>query len=149
MNISGAYTFNAPPDSVWALLMDPGVISACIPGCHALEPDGENRYRTRLTVALSAITGTYDGTVTVSDIVPGISYRLTAEGQGKPGFVRGSSAIVLRPDGVTTVVDVNGTVETGGTLARLGQRLIGGVSQMMMDRFFGCLWSKLGPPSVV
>jgi len=148
MNISGTFTFDAPPDRVWALLMDPGVISSCIPGCHTLEPDGENRYRARLTVALSAITGTYDGTVTVCDVVPGISYRLTAEGQGKPGFVKGSSAIVLRPDGVATVVDVNGTVETGGPLARLGQRLIGGVSQMMMDRFFGCLQSKLGAPPV-
>ncbi|MGH9254916.1 MAG: CoxG family protein [Vicinamibacterales bacterium] len=143
MEISSTYTFNAPPDRVWALLMDPAVISTCIPGCHALEPDGENRYRARLTVALAAITGTYDGIVTLSDLVPGASYRLTAEGQGKPGFVKGSSFIALRSERDSTVVDVSGTVHMGGTVARLGQRLIGSVSKLMMDRFFGCLQSKI------
>lgn len=143
MDISGTYTFNAPPDRVWALLMDPAVISSCIPGCDRFEPDGENRYRARLTVALAAITGTYEGTVALSDLVPPTSYRLTAEGQGRPGFVKGSSAITLRGEGDSTVVDVTGTVQTGGSIARLGQRLIGGVSKMMLDRFFACLQGKL------
>ena len=67
------------------------------------------------------------------------SYRLTAEGKGRPGFVNGSSAITLRADGKATVVDVTGTVQTGGAIVRLGQRLIGSVSKMMLDRFFACL----------
>jgi len=143
MDISGSYTFDAPPERVWALLMDPAVISACIPGCDSFEPLGNHSYRARLTVALAAITGTYDGTVTLSELVPLSSYRLTAEGQGRPGFVKGNSAITLRADGDTTVVDVTGTVQTGGAIARLGQRLIGGVSKMMLDRFFACLQGKL------
>ena len=61
------------------------------------------------------------------------------EGQGRPGFVKGRSVIALRADGATTIVDVAGTVQTGGPIARLGQRLIGGVSKMMLDRFFACL----------
>ncbi len=142
MDISGSYTFDAPPDRVWALLMDPAVISSCIPGCDRFEPTGENRYRVTLTVALAAITGTYEGTVTLADQVPPSSYRLIAEGQGRPGFVKGSSAITLRADGATTIVDVAGTVQTGGPIARLGQRLIGGVSKMMLDRFFACLQAK-------
>jgi carbon monoxide dehydrogenase subunit G len=34
-------------------------------------------------------------------------------------------------------------VQTGGPIARLGQPLSGGVSKMMLDRFFACLQSKL------
>lgn len=143
MQISGTYRFNAAPDLVWARLMDPAIISTCIPGCNALEPDGENRFRANLTVALAAIAGTYDGTVMLSDLVPGASYRLTAEGQGRPGFIKGDSLVSLIPDGGATIVYVSGTLQTGGTIARLGQRLIGSVSQMMMDRFFGCLQSKV------
>jgi len=75
--------------------------------------------------------------------VPQTSYRLTAEGQGRPGFVKGSAAIALRPDGAATIVDVGVTVQTGGAIARLGQRLIGSVSKMMLDRFFACLQEKL------
>ena len=56
MEISGSYTFNAPPDRVLALLMDPVVLSSCIPGCDRLELAGEDRYVVTLTVGLAAIT---------------------------------------------------------------------------------------------
>ena len=143
MDITGSYTFDASPERVWTVLMDPAVIAACIPGCERLEPDGEDRYKARLAVALAAITGTYDGTVTVADKLPPTSYRLIVEGQGRPGFVKGNAQLALRAEGAQTIVDVSGTVETGGTIARLGQRLIGGVAKMMQDRFFACLQKQL------
>src|SRR3982751_402707 len=145
MEISGSYTFNAPPDRVWALLMDPAVLASCIPGCDRFEPDGDNRYTITMTVGLAAITGTYTGTVVLTDLVPQTSYGLVVEGQGRPGFVKGTSAIGLRGEGATTVVEVSAPVQTGGPIARLGQRLVGGVAKMMMDRFFECLQSKLQP----
>ena len=147
MEISGSYTFNAPPDRVWALLMDPVVLASCIPGCERFEPDGVNRYNVTLTVGLAAITGTYNGTVVLTDMMPNTSYGLVVEGQGRPGFVKGSSAIVLRAEGAATAVDVSATVQTGGPIARVGQRLIGGVAKMMMDRFFACLQATLQPSS--
>ena len=143
MDISGSYTFAASRDRVWALLMDPTVISSCIPGCDRFEPDGEDRYKVNLTVALAAITGHYEGTVALTDKIDQTSYRLIVEGQGKAGFVKGSSAITLKGDGPVTDIEVMGTVQTGGPVARVGQRLIGGVAKMMMDRFFACLESKL------
>ena len=146
MDISGSYTFNAPPDRVWAVLMDPVVLASCIPGCDRFDPDGVDRYTVTLTVGLAAITGTYNGTVVLTDMIPQTSYGLVVEGQGRPGFVKGTSAIVLRAEGAATAVDVSAPVQTGGTIARLGQRLIGGVAKMMMDKFFACLQSKI-PPS--
>lgn len=147
MEVTGSYTFNAAPDRVWSLLMDPDVIASCIPGCERFEPAGEDRYRARLAVALAAISGSYDGTIVISDKVPHTSYRLVADGQGRPGFVKGDSAITLRAEGDVTIVDVTGQVQTGGPIARLGQRLVGGVAKLMMDRFFGCLQSKAAPDS--
>jgi carbon monoxide dehydrogenase subunit G len=144
MDINGSYAFGAAPARVWDLLMDPSAIALCIPGCESLEPEGPDRYHARLTVALAAITGTYEGTVIISDKVEHSSYRLSVEGQGRPGFVKGNAAIVLRPEGSGTIVDVSGTVQTGGPIARMGQRLILGVSKMMQDRFFACLQGKLG-----
>src|SRR5215210_2786915 len=102
MDIAGSFTFNAAPDRVWALLMDPAVLSSCIPGCERFEPDGDVRYAVTLTVGLAAITGTYQGTVVLTDLVPNTSYGLVVEGQGRPGFLKGTSAITLRADGATT-----------------------------------------------
>jgi uncharacterized protein len=143
MDISGSYTFPASRDRVWALLMDPAVISSCIPGCDRFEPLGEDRYKIALTVALAAITGNYEGTVVLADKIDQSSYRLIVEGQGKAGFVKGDSAITLKDHDSSTDVDVKATMQIGGPVARVGQRLIGGVARMMMDRFFACLESKL------
>ena len=143
MDIFGTYTFDAPADRVWDVLMNPEAISSCIPGCDRFEPDGEDRYKVTLTVAMAAITGSYIGTVQLTDKRPHQSYRLVMEGQGRPGFVKGTSVISLRPEGATTAVDVSGAVHTGGPIARLGQRLIGGVAKMTMDRFFACLKGKI------
>ena len=143
MDITGSFTFDAPPDRVWALLMDPAALSSCIPGCDRFEPDGVDRYNVTLTVGLAAITGTYNGTVVLTDMIPNASYGLVVEGQGRPGFVKGTSAIALRAEGAATIVDVSASVQTGGPIARVGQRLIGAVAKMMLDRFFECLKSKL------
>jgi uncharacterized protein len=143
MDLFSSYTFNAPPDRVWDVLMDPDAIASCIPGCDRFEPDGEDRYKVTLTVALAAITGNYVGTVQLTDKMPHQSYRLVMEGHGRPGFVKGTSVIAIRPDGAVTAVDVSGAVHTGGPIARLGQRLIGGVAKMTMDRFFACLKAKI------
>jgi carbon monoxide dehydrogenase subunit G len=58
--------------------------------------------------------------------------------------VKGHAVIALRPEASGTVVEVTGDVQTGGPIARVGQRLISSVSKMMQDRFFACLQSKAG-----
>ena len=143
MDITGTYTFTAPPEKVWALMLDPAVIASCIPGCEALEPDGVDRYKASITIGMAAITGKYQGTVVISDKVEPSSYTLSVEGQGRPGFVKGDAKIVLRADGANTIVFVTGTAQTGGTIARLGQRLIGSAAKMMQDRFFACMQGKV------
>jgi hypothetical protein len=143
MEINGTYTFDAPPDRVWALMMAPEAIASCIPGCERLEPDGDNRYKAAITIGMAAITGKYEGTVVIADQVEPHSYRLVVEGQGRPGFVKGEATIALRTNGPGTIVDVSGTVQTGGTIARLGQRLIGSAAKMMQDRFFACMQGKV------
>ena len=124
-------------------MMDPQAIAGCIPGCEKLDPDGVDRFKAAITIGMAAITGNYEGTVVISDKVEPTSYKLSVEGQGRPGFVKGDATISLRADGANTIVDVKGTVQTGGTIARLGQRLIGSAAKMMQDRFFACMESKL------
>lgn len=143
MTLEGTYTFPAPRERVWALLMDTSAIASCVPGCEALEPLGDDRYQARLVATVAAISGSYEGTVAMLDKVAPESYRLVIDGSGKHGFVNGESRVTLREDGGSTIVDVTGTMEVGGMIARVGQRLIGSVSKMMLDRFFACMAGKL------
>jgi len=143
MDVNGSYTFAAPPDAVWKMLTDPVVIAGCLPGCDRLEPIGEDQYRAAMTLAVAAVTGKYTGTVSMHDKNPPHSYRLIVEGSGTPGFVKGEAAIELVADGTGTTVRVKGQGNVGGVIARVGQRLLGSVSKMMMDRFFACLQNRL------
>ena len=138
IEISRTYTFDAPRDRVWQLLMDTKALSSCIPGCESLDPDPEteHRYAIRLSVKLAAIIGTYDGSVQLVDMLPMQSYGLLAEGRGRPGFVKGKAAISLTPELDATTLTVTGEVQTGGAIARVGQRLIKSAARLMMDRFF-------------
>ena len=143
MNVTGSYTFNAPAQQVWDLLLDTEAVAACVPGCESLEPIGEHKYRAALTMGIAAVTGRYEGTVEMADLVPPSSYRLIVQGRGKPGMVNGGTTITLTETDGTTTVAIDGTVQVAGTIARVGQRLLGSVSKMMMDRFFNCLKARL------
>jgi carbon monoxide dehydrogenase subunit G len=143
MDVNGSYKFAAAPDAVWKMLTDPDVIGGCLPGCDRLEPIGEDQYRAAMTLAVAAVSGSYTGTVSMRDKNPPHSYRLVIEGSGKPGFVNGEATIELVADGAGTTVRVTGQGNVGGVIARVGQRLLGSVSKMMMDRFFACLQSRL------
>jgi uncharacterized protein len=143
VDLSGSYTFSAPSTIVWDLLIDPEVVAACLPGCDRLEPIGDDTYRAALTLAVAAVSGQYTGTIAILDKNPPQSYRLVIDGSGKPGFVKGEARINLLDENETTIVTVKGQGQVGGLIARVGQRLLGSVSKMMMDRFFSCLQTKV------
>jgi len=143
MHVVGSYKFPAPPQPVWNLLINTAAISACLPGCESFDSLGENRYRVVLTMAVAAVSGRFEGTVEMTDLVPPHSYRLAIEGRGKPGFMTGGGTISLAETDKGTQVTVDGSIQVGGTIARVGQRLLGSVSKMMMDRFFTCLQNRL------
>ncbi len=142
MDVSASYTFSASPADVWNLLIDPDVVAACLPGCDRLEPIGEDRYRATLNLAIAAVSGHYTGTVAILDKQPPHSYRLAIEGTGTGGFVKGDALVRLVPEEATTVVQVTGQGQVGGVIARVGQRLLGAASKMLLDRFFGCMKQK-------
>jgi hypothetical protein len=148
MDITATYVFDAPVEQVWTLLMDTGVIAECLPGCTGLRPLGGDRYEAELAVAVAAISGNFKGTITLTDKVAPVSYRLLVEGSGRPGFVKGDARIELVPDGEKTKVQIASRAEVGGTVARVGQRLLEGVARMTMDRFYACLMARLAGKSV-
>ena len=147
MDLSASYTFASSATTVWNLLIDPEVVASCLPGCDRLEPLGDDRYRAELTLAVAAVSGQYTGTVAILDKRPPHSYRLVVEGAGKAGFAKGEATVELREEGETTTVSVTGQSQVGGLIARVGQRLLGAVSKMMMDRFFACLQQRVAAHS--
>ena len=142
MKLSGAYRFDLPREHLWATLMDTAAVGACIPGISAFTPLGDDRYEIELSVRVGIVSGSYKGTLAISDMVEPESYRMTVQGSGGRTEIRGSGSMALADDGEGTELSFEGDVQVTGVLARVGQRLMGSVAKSQIDRFFDCLRAK-------
>jgi carbon monoxide dehydrogenase subunit G len=136
MKIEGKQELRAKRERVYQALIDPAVLQRCIPGCERLEKTGENTYSTTMKTGVGSIKGVFTGNVKLEDMQPPSHYRITVDGKGQPGFLKGSGDLDLEEVDGTTVVNYKGDVQVGGTIASVGQRMIQGAAKMMATQFF-------------
>jgi uncharacterized protein len=136
MKLEGAYEVRAPREKVWEAFLDPELLKQAIPGCEKLEAAGPDEYKATMKIGVGGVKGTFEGKVKLSDKQQPDSYRMAVEGSGGPGFIRGETVISLTDNGSGTRVSYTADVQVGGLIASVGQRLLGGVSKMMADKFF-------------
>ena len=143
MKVEGTYHVEADPQHVWEGLMSPDLLARCIPGCQQLEQTGDGAYAVKLKAGIGAVSGTYTGTVRIYDIDEPHSFRMSGEGKRAGSSASGSGLITLTPEGGGTRLDVEGEAKVTGLIARVGQRLIGSASRVLMDQFFNAAKSAL------
>ncbi len=143
MKVQGKHKLKAPQQKVWDLIMDADALTKIIPGCQHLEETAPGAFEAKLNVGVAPVKGEFFGSVMMEAVQPPESYRMIVEGSGAPGFMRGSAAIRLEPDGDQTVLNVEGDVQVGGVIAGVGQRMLGGVSRLLMGQFFKALDNEL------
>jgi hypothetical protein len=136
MKLEGTYEVPAPREKVWDAFQDPKLLQEAMPGCERLEATGPDDYKAVMKIGVGGVKGTFEGKVRLGDKKPPESYRMAVEGSGGPGFIRGEAVITLTEVGSGTRVSYTADVQVGGLIASVGQRLLGGVSKMMADRFF-------------
>lgn len=144
MKVHARYLFDSKRQKLWDLLFDINTIQECIPGLEQLEAQGDGKFLATLKVGVSAVKGTGQGTITIGDEEPIEQYRMSVEGRGRPGWARGSGLLIFADAGDGTSVTVDGDVQIGGLIARVGQRLIGNVMKSLMDRFFNSIREQAG-----
>ena len=136
MKLEGSYDVPAPRKKVWDAFLDPKVLKQAIPGCEKLEALGGDEYKATMKVGVGGVKGTFEGKVRLSDKNPPDSYKMAVEGSGGPGFIRGETVITLSDAPGGTRVSYTADLQVGGLIASVGQRMLGGVSKMMADKFF-------------
>lgn len=137
MEMTGEYRIQAPRDRVWEALNDPEVLKQAIPGCDVIDKQSDTEMSAKVTAKVGPVKASFTGQVTLSDLDPPNSYRISGEGKGgAAGFAKGGANVVLEADGDATILkyEVNATV--GGKLAQLGARLIDGTAKKMAGEFF-------------
>jgi uncharacterized protein len=136
VTVRGSSKVPGSPERVYDLLWDTSVLQTAIPGCEELIALGDGRYAMKMKVVIAALAGDFNGSVQLTDGERPNRFRMVVEGNGKAGFLRGEGVLSLSPDADSTTVDYDGTVQIGGTMASVGQRLIDATSKMMIRKFF-------------
>ena len=139
MKIAISSVIPAARERVFAALIDPVVLQRAIPGCESLTTVAEDTFEATLKVGVAGLKGTYSGKAAIREKHPPESLTLSLEGKGGPGFVRGSAAIQLLPEGDTTRVACEADVQVGGLIAAVGSRLVEAAAKKLADDFFRAL----------
>ena len=145
MTMTGEATLPAARSKVWALLNDPAVLKACIPGCQSLERNGDNGFAAVAKLKIGPVAATFKGKVELSDIVPEVGCTITGEGEGGvAGFAKGGAKVSLADVEGGTLLRYDVEAHVGGKMAQLGSRLIDGVAKGMADKFFASFAEAAG-----
>lgn len=137
MTMTGEIQLAAPMEAVWTKLNDPEVLKTCIPGCEELEKTDDGGFRAVAKMKVGPVSARFKGKVTLSDLDPPKSYKISGEGEGGiAGFAKGSAVVNLLESEGGTLLSYQVDAQIGGKLAQLGQRLINGTAKKLADEFF-------------
>src|SRR6201986_4533136 len=138
MQMNDSQRIPASKERVWEALNNPDILKQCIPGCQSLEMSTPNDMTATVVLRGGPVKATFGGKVTLSDLDPPNSYRITGEGTGGvAGFAKGGATVKLTSESPDlTVLQYDVDAQIGGKLAQLGGRLIDSTAKKLAGEFF-------------
>ncbi|MED5262411.1 MAG: carbon monoxide dehydrogenase subunit G [Myxococcota bacterium] len=145
MKVEGREKISIAVSDAWRGVNDPSILRACTPGLTRLDETSPDQFEATLELKLPAVSGRFEGRVVILERDEPSRLKLQLEGKGGPGFVNGEAELHFGPDGDGTAVHFEANVQVGGQIARLGQRMISGVTKEMAGQFFEALERVAAP----
>ncbi len=143
MKIAGNLEVSIPPDQLWDLLNDPEFLKEVMPGCKEMKQISESEFEGSIGAKVGAIASQYSTRFSILEKVQPKSYTLKIDGNGKGGFVRGKTFVELVPNEIGTLLKYDGEIAIGGTIARIGQRLVEAAAKMLLNQGIKALKNKI------
>lgn len=137
----------APAEAVWAYLVDPRRVVACLPGAELTEVVDERTFHGAVKVKVGALAVTYRGKVRLEEVdAAARRVRMTGEGREAAGTGQARMSMESRlseaPGGGTEVV-VQADVDVVGRIVQLGRGMIEQVSHQIFEQFSACVRATL------
>lgn len=123
--------------------MDPQKIAWCGPGVREVEVTDATHYRIGARVGIGAIAAMFRIDAEVTELVERESAKVTVTAQAPGTSVQGLASMALSDDPAGTRMDWEVTVQISGKLAAVGERLIRGTAERMIQQTFACIRTKL------
>lgn len=139
----------ASPQVVFDTLLDPETLKVIIPGCHALELEGENRYVADVTVGVGMIRARFAAKVALTDLKPPHSLKLSGSGSSSMGSASGHANITfVALENGHTRMEYRYQVSISGKVAAVGGRMLQSASKVIIGQIFTRLSQRVSGEKV-
>src|SRR5690606_17691703 len=94
MQLTDERDIKADVATVWAAILDPDVLKACVPGCESISGTPQDGFEAVVVQKVGPVKARFTGVVTLSDMVENESLRIAGEGKGgAAGFAKGGANV--------------------------------------------------------
>jgi hypothetical protein len=146
LQIENSFEVGAPPDRVYAFLLDVNRVVACVPGAELSEVVDPNTFKGKVKIKVGPVTVAYAGTARITDR-DAASRTATLEGEGRettgPGNARARAAMRVEESGGGSKVTVSTDFTVAGRVAQFGRGLMEDVSKSLVAQMAACIKSQL------
>ena len=146
MQLENSFQVSAPPDQVFAYLLDINKVVGCVPGAELTEVVDESTFKGKVKVKVGPITVAYSGTARIGDRNDAErSATLSAEGRETtgPGSARASALMHVQTAGEGSLVTITTEYHIAGRVAQFGRGVMEDVSRRLIGEMANCIQTNL------
>lgn len=146
MQLENSFSVGAPPDRVFAYLLDVNKIVGCVPGAELSEVVDPSTFKGKVKVKVGPITVAYNGTAKIADRNDS-ERTATLEAEGRettgPGSARAKAHMSVVPEGAGSVVKIVTDYSVAGRVAQFGRGVMEDVSRRIVNEMAACIKSNV------
>ena len=146
MQIENSFEVAAPPDRVYAYLLDVNRVVGCVPGAELSEVVDPNTFKGKVKIKVGPVTVAYAGTARITGRDEA-NRTATLEGEGRettgPGNARAKATMRVEPSGDGAKVTVSTDFTVAGRVAQFGRGLMEDVSKSLVAQMAACIKANL------
>jgi carbon monoxide dehydrogenase subunit G len=146
MQLENSFQVSAPPERVFAYLLDVTKVVSCVPGAELTEVVDSSTFKGKVKVKVGPITVAYNGTARIAerDETARVA-TLTAEGRETtgPGSARASAKMTVHTAGEGSRVEIVTEYHVAGRVAQFGRGVMEDVSRRLINEMAGCIQANL------
>jgi carbon monoxide dehydrogenase subunit G len=146
MQLVNSFAVGAPPDRVFAYLLDVTKVVGCVPGAELTEVVDPTTFKGKVKVKVGPITVAYSGTARIIDRNDA-QRSATLEGEGRettgPGSARAKAVMSVEADGAGSVVKIVTDYTVAGRVAQFGRGVMEDVSRRIVNEVAACIKANL------
>jgi uncharacterized protein len=146
MQLENSFQVGAPPDQVFAYLLDINKVVGCVPGAELSEVVDPTTFKGKVKVKVGPITVAYSGTARISERDQASrSATLSAEGRETtgPGSARATAQMRVESAGEGSLVTITTDYHVAGRVAQFGRGVMEDVSKRLIQDMATCIQNNL------